>query len=173
MEPLRLSPPIPMIVREAARGAQVGSTLVPSGTLVHVSSDAIHHRAEFWDGPDSVDAFELQRWINDYHGGTKDAYSFLAFSGGTRAYIGQEVAMCQLRGLLAMLVGKFEFSVPEGVEKPRTMRMLWLVGTLTISKIEVGGGGEFKPEHGGRLVGDHLMTATVGQRMVLRLLEDV
>jgi len=109
-EALRLYPPVPMMVREAACPETFRDRAVRPGAQVVLSPWHLHRHARIWDNPDG---FDPGRW------GTvagkecaRDAY--MPFSTGPRVCTGAGFAMVEGPLLLAMLLRDYRFAVVEG-----------------------------------------------------------
>lgn len=109
-EILRIHPPVAMTLREAARDTTIQGTLVPKGTRIILSPQAVNMSTSLW-GPDPQ-AFNPERWLDKLNGGAESNYSFLTFLHGPRSCIGQAFARAEFACLLAAFVGRFDF-VPE------------------------------------------------------------
>ncbi|KAL6921218.1 hypothetical protein FSST1_005244 [Fusarium sambucinum] len=104
-ETLRLEPPIGSC-REGSptfflRHPETGQQLPTDGFILFSASRAIHRNPKFWPEPDK---FMPERWLeHDFH---RTAYR--PFELGPRGCIGQELALTELRLLLAMTVRDLE-----------------------------------------------------------------
>lgn len=105
-EALRLYPPVPMMVREAARPECFRSRDVPRGAQIVVSPWHLHRHERLWDRPD---AFDPGRWTTtEGKASARDAY--LPFSAGPRACPGAGLAMLEGVVMLARIVAAFRLS---------------------------------------------------------------
>lgn len=121
-ESLRLSPPVPSILpRELLPGGiTIDGDWIPAGTFVGVSAYAIHRNPAYFPEPD---LFYPERWIvdNDLPNTSSKAdiprrreavsiarQAFFAFSQGSRACIGRQLAYYELHITLALLLCKFD-----------------------------------------------------------------
>jgi cytochrome P450 len=104
-ETLRLEPPIGSC-REGSptfflKHPETGQQLPTGGFILFAASKAIHRNPKFWSDPDK---FLPERWLEqDVH---RNAYR--PFELGPRGCIGQELALTELRLLLAMTVRDLE-----------------------------------------------------------------
>ena len=114
-EALRLYPPVPMMVREAACPQHWRGRRVPRGAQVIVSPWHLGRHARIWPDPD---AFCPARWQDpDTRAQARDGY--LPFSAGPRVCPGAGFAMIEGPLLLAMLLRAFRFTpVPGHVPEP-------------------------------------------------------
>ncbi|KAF5827172.1 cytochrome P450 [Dunaliella salina] len=96
--------------REPTEDLKVGNYVIPKGTVVMLHSYSIHHSKEAW-GPDAEE-FKPERWDNkgdDVQGSVGRRPGYQPFSLGPRDCAGQNLAMLELRVVLATLIGRFRF----------------------------------------------------------------
>ncbi len=105
-EALRLYPPVPMLVREAAGPEEFRGRKVKRGAQVVISPWHLHRHERLWERPD---AFDPDRWAGDVPQG-----GYLPFSRGPRVCPGAGFAMLEGTLLLAHLVRAFRFQAVEG-----------------------------------------------------------
>ncbi|KAI9794597.1 MAG: hypothetical protein M1816_004484 [Peltula sp. TS41687] len=111
-EVLRLNPPVPVTMRQAAHDTTILDQHVPSGTLILIPPWAVNRSIALW-GPDAKE-FKPERWIGPGRantGGADSNYSFLTFLHGPRSCIGQAFAKAEFACLVAALVGRFEMNL--------------------------------------------------------------
>jgi len=109
-EALRLYPPVPMMVRQAACPVTFRNRTVPRGAQAVVSPWYLGRHEGIWDNPD---AFCPHRWQSpDGRRAARDG--FLPFSAGPRVCPGAGFAMIEGPLLLAMLARRLRFSPVEG-----------------------------------------------------------
>ncbi len=115
-ETLRLYPPVPMMVREAAQDTIFRNRVVPKAAQVVISPWHLHRHTRIWANPDG---FDPDRWQTDEgRACARDAY--IPFSAGRRVCTGAGFAMVEGVLCLAALVKSFEFSaVPHLVPVPQ------------------------------------------------------
>lgn len=106
MESLRVLPPVPITLREAARDDWVDGVFVPKGTLFYFPIRAINTWHAAW-GADA-DAFRPARWLAPPRG-VNAAFSFQSFIAGPHACIGRTMAISEMKTVLAAMVANFEF----------------------------------------------------------------
>lgn len=99
-ETLRLYPPVPMMLRDAARPRRIRGETVGKGALVILSPWHLGRHELYWEAPD---AFDPDRWDRAPEKG-----AFLPFSAGPRVCAGAGLAMAEGVTLLAMLTSAFE-----------------------------------------------------------------
>lgn len=120
-ETLRLYPAINIIYRNTVRSTLLAGNVIPAGVQVILSPWATNRDKRFW----GVDAEEFRpdRWIDvdtetgaerpNNSGGAESAYANLTFLHGPRSCIGHNFAVAELRCLVAMFVGRFEFEMAD------------------------------------------------------------
>jgi cytochrome P450 len=108
-ETLRLYPPVPMMVREAARPEVFRGRDVPRGSQIVISPWHLHRHERYWGDPDS---FDPARWATP-EGRQSARGAFIPFSGGARVCPGAGFAMAEGVLLLSALVGAWRFAVIE------------------------------------------------------------
>ncbi|KAJ3407530.1 hypothetical protein HDU80_008448 [Chytriomyces hyalinus] len=124
-ESLRLRSPAPVTSRTALQDDIIDGFKIPKGTIVIISPEVMHKRAEFW-GDDVLD-FKPERWHNDHEqndgndgssamggSGSKAFGVYMPFLLGPRNCIGSRFATLEFKTLLAILVRNFEFSPVPG-----------------------------------------------------------
>ncbi len=109
-EALRLYPPVPMMVREAAQAERFRDREVPRGAQIVLSPWHLHRQTRLWDNPDG---FDPARWQTPAgRASARDAY--LPFSAGPRVCPGAGFAMAEGVLLMSAIVGAFRLSPMEG-----------------------------------------------------------
>ncbi len=112
-EVLRLYPPVPMMVREAARPERFRDRDVAQGAQVVLSPWHLHRHARLWEAPD---AFAPERWATENgRACARDAY--IPFSSGPRVCTGAGFAMAEGVLLLALIARAIRLS-PEPSRPP-------------------------------------------------------
>lgn len=115
-ETLRLKPVAPVIINQAVRDTVVAGVAVPAGGLVLClmrpgATDERHFTA--------ARAFEPARWLQESGAATSAKRVAMPFGAGPRLCPGRYLAMLEMKMVLAMLFGGFEFesvSTPDGGE---------------------------------------------------------
>jgi cytochrome P450 len=128
-EALRLYPPVPMMVREAACPERFRDREVPRGAQVVLSPWHLHRHERLWQRPDD---FDPDRWRTPAgRASARDAY--IPFSAGPRVCTGAGFAMAEGVLLLALLVRAFclapapgRVPVPEAHLTVRARDGIWL-----------------------------------------------
>ncbi|MCC5974089.1 MAG: cytochrome P450 [Rubellimicrobium sp.] len=104
-EVLRLYPPVPMMVREAACPQEFRGRQVAKGAQVVLSPWHLHRQSRLWEQPD---AFDPARWTTE-NGRACAREAYIPFSAGPRVCTGAGFAMAEGVLLLAMLTARFRF----------------------------------------------------------------
>ncbi|GMN25978.1 hypothetical protein TIFTF001_001145 [Ficus carica] len=116
-EALRLYPPVTVVSREAFKDMKFGDIVVPKGVNIWTNVLSLHTDPETW-GPDSY-KFNPNRFSNGITGACKLPHLYMPFGVGPRICLGQNLAMVELKILLALLLSKFSFTLsPNYVHKP-------------------------------------------------------
>jgi cytochrome P450 len=103
-EAIRLYPPAPGFAREPIEDVSIGAYVVPKGSLVSVSTYALHRDPRFFDDPES---FDPQRFGPGWEVRVP-RYAYLPFGGGPRACIGSGFAMMESRLVLSTVVPRYQ-----------------------------------------------------------------
>ena len=112
-ETLRLKSPAPFISLEAVTDVTIGDVQVPAGTPVFVLTRRAALRAEFFENPER---FELERWLADEAGQTRDKLrASLPFGAGPRVCPGRQLALLECGLLISAVVKHFSLALPEGL----------------------------------------------------------
>ncbi len=109
-ETLRLYPPIPMMVREAACPENFRNRSVQKGSQIVISPWHLHRHERLWDRPDE---FDPSRWHSE-NGQICQREAYIPFSTGPRVCTGAGFAMVEGPLILSMLVRRFRFEVVNG-----------------------------------------------------------
>ena len=106
-ETLRLYPPVPMMVREAARAERFRNRDVPRGSQIVLSPWHLHRHQRLWERPDD---FDPARFATE-NGRTCLREAYIPFSAGARVCTGAGFAMIEGPLLLSMLVKDLKFDL--------------------------------------------------------------
>ena len=106
-EALRLYPPVPMMVRQAACPEQFRGRDVPKSSQIVLSPWHLHRHERLWDRPDAFDPARFQT----QNGKACLRNAFLPFSAGQRVCPGAGFAMVEGPLILSMLVRAFHFDL--------------------------------------------------------------
>ncbi|KPN62236.1 Cytochrome P450 [Aliiroseovarius crassostreae] len=111
-EAMRLYPPVPMMVREAACPEQFRGRNVPRGSQIVLSPWHAHRHERIWDRPDEFDPARFS--TPDGKESMRAAY--YPFSAGQRVCPGSAFAMIEGALILSLLVRAYHFEIVK--EKP-------------------------------------------------------
>jgi cytochrome P450 len=87
-----------------SEGAQLGEYFIPGWCTVTLQMYSLHTDPNLWEDPDK---FKPERWLKEHPTDALD--EAIPFSRGVRVCIGRNLAMTEIRMLLAMLVYNFTF----------------------------------------------------------------
>ena len=104
-EVLRLFPPVPMFLRDAAETKEFRGCPVPKGSMVIVSPWHLQRHERLWDSPDEFDPY---RWQTD-NGKARKRDAFIPFSAGPRVCPGAGFGRIEGVLMLAMFLKAFRF----------------------------------------------------------------
>ncbi|KAL5117323.1 hypothetical protein ACEQ8H_004768 [Pleosporales sp. CAS-2024a] len=111
-ETMRLFPPVPIVLREAAHDTTIQGHFVPAATTIVISPWAINTCQDLW-GPDARH-FNPNRWLAPgcaHTGGADTNFAVTTFLHGPRSCIGRDFAKAEFACLVAAFVGKFQFEL--------------------------------------------------------------
>jgi cytochrome P450 len=109
-ETLRLYPPVPMMVREAACPERFRDRDVPKGSQIVLSPWHLHRHERIWDRPDD---FDPARFATP-EGRDCLRHAYMPFSAGQRVCTGAGFAMIEGPLLLSMFARAFHFELVKG-----------------------------------------------------------
>jgi cytochrome P450 len=114
-ETMRIFPPVPLTLRDAAHDTTIQGHFIPAGTTVVICPWAVNTSVHLW-GPDARE-FNPDRWLGAGRantGGAESNYAVTTFLHGPRSCIGKEFAKAEFACLVAAMVGKFEMEFEMG-----------------------------------------------------------
>ena len=106
-EALRMHPPLFMLVRVAMQDFVYKSWFIPKGTWIVVSPTVSHRLPGVFTDPD---AFDPHRFLPPRLEDKKD-FAYIAFGGGRHKCLGNAFAILQIKAILALFLGQFEFGL--------------------------------------------------------------
>ncbi len=109
-ETMRLYPPVPMLLREAAREECFRGRRVPKGAQVVVSQWHLHRHERLWQNPHG---FDPGRWATE-EGRASARDAFFPFSAGLRVCPGSAFAMTEGVLALAMIIRHYRVDCVPG-----------------------------------------------------------
>ncbi len=113
-EVLRLYPPVPMYLRDAAESTEFRGCPVPAGSMVIVSPWHLQRHERLWDRPDEFDPY---RWQTD-NGKARKRDAFIPFSAGPRVCPGAGFGRIEGVLMLGMFLKAFRFETVGAVPVP-------------------------------------------------------
>ncbi|KAL0435167.1 UNVERIFIED_CONTAM: cytochrome [Sesamum radiatum] len=116
-ESLRLYPPVTVVSREAFKDMKFGNIDVPKGMNVWTYVLTSHTDPEIW-GPDAYE-FNPERFANGITGACKFPHLYMPFGVGPRVCLGQNLALVELKVLIALILSNFSFTLsPSYIHSP-------------------------------------------------------
>ncbi|XP_060189775.1 cytochrome P450 84A1-like [Lycium barbarum] len=113
-ETLRLHPPIPLLIHEAAEDAAINGHYIPVGSRVIVNAWAIGRDKNSWEDPESFKPCRfLKEGVADFKGGN---FEFLPFGSGRRSCPGMQLGLYAFEMGLANLLHCFTWDLPDGMK---------------------------------------------------------
>lgn len=112
-ETMRLKPVAPILVFEAKDDTEVGGVAIPAGTsIVLLARHIATSEAHFSDAT----RFDLDRWLERAPGSTRqhNQKAFIPFGGGPRFCPGRNLALLEIKVVLAMLLKHFDVALANG-----------------------------------------------------------
>lgn len=106
-EALRLHPPLFMLIRVAKKDFVYKEYFIPAGTWIVVSPTVSHRLPNVFRDPD---LFDPDRYLPD-RAEDKQDFAYIAFGGGRHKCLGNAFAILQIKAILALLLGQFEFGL--------------------------------------------------------------
>lgn len=111
-EAMRLYPPVPMYLREAAKPETFRGRSVPKGAQIVISPWHLHRHERLWDRPDE---FDPTRW-DTKEGRESSRKAYIPFSLGARVCPGSAFAMTEGTLILAMILRHYRVALVPGRE---------------------------------------------------------
>ncbi|RMZ68768.1 cytochrome p450 [Pyrenophora seminiperda CCB06] len=108
-ETMRIFPPVPLTLREAATDTTIQGQFVPAGTTVVICPWAINTSKHLWG--DDAREFVPERWLKPgtaNSGGAESNYAIGTFLHGPRSCIGKDFAKAEFACLVAAMVARFD-----------------------------------------------------------------
>ena len=121
-EALRLYSPVTVVSREAFKDMKFKDITVPKGMNVWTMVVTLHTDPEIW-GPDSY-KFDPNRFANGITGACKLPHLYMPFGVGPRVCLGQNLAMVELKLLLALLLSNFSFTLSPNYHYAPALRLV-------------------------------------------------
>ncbi|CAO2840527.1 unnamed protein product [Amaranthus hypochondriacus] len=113
-ETLRLHPPIPLLVpRRSQKDIKINGYHIPAGVSVITNAWAIHRDPASWDEPER---FNPERFLNSQTDFRGQDFELIPFGAGRRICPGITFAIANNELVLANLVLKYNWRLPDGVQ---------------------------------------------------------
>jgi cytochrome P450 len=112
-EAMRLYPPAPLIMRRTVKPVTLGSVSLDAGANVSVPVYVVHRHRKLWRNPLS---FDPSRFTAEAKA-KRHRCAYMPFGAGPRTCIGATFAMVEGTAILATLLARARFELPEG-EQP-------------------------------------------------------
>jgi len=109
-ETMRLYPPVPAMLRQAAKDDVVCGHRVPRKSLIAIAPWIVHRHRRLWPAPD---LFDPERF-NPKNAGARARLAYLPFSIGPRICVGAALAMTQILLVVAVLAQRFRIRLADG-----------------------------------------------------------
>jgi sterol 14alpha-demethylase len=106
-EALRLHPPLFMLVRVVKKDFTYKQWFIPAGTWIVISPTVSHQIASVFREPAR---FDPERYLPPREEDKRD-FAYIAFGGGRHKCLGNAFAILQIKAILALLLGQFEFDL--------------------------------------------------------------
>ncbi|KAK7257987.1 hypothetical protein RIF29_32353 [Crotalaria pallida] len=133
-ETLRLHPPIPVFLHEAAENIVLADYSIPKGARVMVNAWTIGRHKSAWDDPET---FNPSRFLNDGIPDFKGSnFEFIPFGSGRRSCPGMQLGLYGVDMTLAHLLHCFNWELPNGM-KPSELDMSDVYGLSTPKAIRL------------------------------------
>ena len=104
-ETMRLYPPIPAILRQAAADDTVCGRRVPRRSIVAILPWVVHRHRRLWTDPDRFDPDNF----SPEQRAARHRFAYLPFAAGPRVCVGAGFAMTQMTIVVAVLARRFRF----------------------------------------------------------------
>ena len=111
-EAMRLYPPAPVIMRRTVKPTTLGGVSLDAGATVSVPVYVVHRHRKLWQDPLS---FDPSRFSAEAKAG-RHRCAYMPFGAGPRTCIGATFAMVEGKAILATLLERARFELPEGEE---------------------------------------------------------
>jgi cytochrome P450 len=111
-ETMRLYPPIPGILREAASADRLGGYRVPKRSVIAIMPWVVHRHRRLWADPER---FDPDRFSPE-NSAQRHRFAFVPFAGGPRICVGATFALTQMLIVVAVLARRFRFRLAAGHE---------------------------------------------------------
>lgn len=112
-ETLRMSAPVPYVLRRLTRDIEFEGCHLPAGSMISISPWVTHYLPEYWNEPNR---FDPQRFTEERAEDKKHRYLWVPFGGGAHHCIGFRFGEMEIKTILHQMLLHFKWSVPEDYE---------------------------------------------------------
>jgi cytochrome P450 len=109
-ETMRLYPPIPGILREAAAADVLSGQRVPAGSIIAVMPWIVHRHRRLWSDPDR---FDPEHFAAEPVA-ARSRFAYIPFAAGPRICVGAAFAMTQMLVVVSVLARRFRLRLVPG-----------------------------------------------------------
>jgi len=106
-ESLRLHPPLFMLVRVVKKDFTYKQWFIPAGTWIVISPTVSHQIASVFREPQK---FDPERYAPPREEDKRD-FAYISFGGGRHKCLGNAFAILQIKAIVALLLGQYEFEL--------------------------------------------------------------
>ncbi|KAF0542333.1 cytochrome P450 [Gigaspora margarita] len=111
-ETLRVSSPVPALIRYNLKDETMNGYLIPKNTPLIISTYAVHHDPLIWG--DDADYFNPSRWLDSEIKSKISNLNFFPFGAGPTSCLGMKMAQLEFKSILSIIIRNFEFKLVEG-----------------------------------------------------------
>ncbi|KAA8901371.1 cytochrome P450 67 [Sphaerosporella brunnea] len=135
-ETLRLKPAVPggMLRMTPPEGLTIDEVYIPGDVVVSVPTHSIQRDERYYE---KASEFIPERWMDEKAHMVKDKRAFIPFSKGTFGCVGKNLALMELRMVLAKVALNFELEFAEGENGSRIEEETKDTFTLTVTPLFV------------------------------------
>lgn len=110
-------------------GVYIDSTFIPGNIQISVPPIALMTDPRYFSNPDE---YIPERWL-DWHEGIKDRRAFFPFGYGVHSCVGRQLALNEMRAVLASVVQKWDIVLGEKYDE-----LEWKKGVRDHAVLQVG-----------------------------------
>ncbi|HVS66968.1 MAG TPA: cytochrome P450 [Mycobacteriales bacterium] len=114
-EALRLTAPVPSMVRKTVKDTELLGHYVPADTFVSVSPWFTHYMHEYWTNPEQ---FDPERFAEPRSEDKVHRYAWVPFGGGAHKCIGMYFGTQEVKILVHHLLRRYRWTTPAGYVVP-------------------------------------------------------
>jgi cytochrome P450 len=114
-EALRLTAPVPSMVRKTVKDTELLGHYVPKDTFVSVSPWFTHYMHEYWTNPEQ---FDPERFADPRNEDKVHRYAWVPFGGGAHKCIGMYFGTQEVKTLVHHILRRYRWTTPPGYEVP-------------------------------------------------------